>query len=192
MKKLYNPFEIFTERQLLVFGILFLLIGSFIGFQFNGRFDGVVDLHFVEYATFYQVLVDNCINTLLLTLFLFAFGLFINSKTRIIDLLNTALIARIPFYILPFFNGNNRITLITEKLMELSTSNNLEAINVLDTIIIVVFGILALVTLIWFAVLLWNGFKVATNAKGTKTIVLFITVVLLAEIASKYIIIQFN
>ena len=192
MKKVYNPFEIFSEKQLLLFGLILLIVGSAIGFLFNGRFDGLVDLHFVEFADFHEVLIDNLINTVLLTLFLFLLGLFINPKTRIIDLLNTALIARIPFYILPFFNANNRITIITDSLIEVAASNNLDAINMLDTLIIVVFGILALLTLIWFAVLLWNGFKVATNAKGTKNVVLLVTVVLVTEIASKYIILHFN
>lgn len=192
MKKVYNPFEIYSEKQLLLFGLILLIVGSAVGFLFNGRFDGLVDLHFVEFADFHEVLVDNLINTFVLTLLLFLLGLLINPKTRIVDLLNTALIARIPFYILPFFNANNRITIITDTIIEVSASNNLDAINMLDTLIIVVFGILALLTLIWFAILLWNGFKVATNAKGTKNVVLVVTVVLLTEIASKYIILQFN
>ena len=192
MKKIYNPFEIFSENQLLIFGILFLVIGSFLGFLFNGRFDGVLDLHFVEFADFYEVLLDNLINTMVLTILLFLLGLFINPKTRIIDLLNTALIARIPFYILPFFNINNYMNRITDAMMDLVASNNLEAIAVTDTIFMAIFGILALATMVWFAILLWNGFKIATNAKGIKTIVLFIVIVLLAEIASKHLILQFN
>ena len=192
MKKIYNPFEIFSENQLLIFGIFFLVIGSFLGFLFNGRFDGVLDLHFVEFADFYEVLLDNLINTMVLTILLFLLGLFINPKTRIIDLLNTALIARIPFYILPFFNINNYMNRITDAMMDLVASNNLEAIAVTDTIFMAIFGILALATMVWFAILLWNGFKIATNAKGIKTIVLFIVIVLLAEIASKHLILQFN
>jgi len=192
MKKLYNPFEIFSERQLLLIGILFLIIGSFLGYLFNGRFDGVLDLHFVEFVDFYEVFLDNIINTFVLTIFLFLLGLFINPKTRIIDLLNTALIARIPFYILPFFNTNGHMYRITDALMDLVAKNNLEAIAFSDTIFMAIFGILALATMVWFAILLWNGFKIATNAKGIKAIILFILVVLLAEIASKYLIIQYN
>mgnify|MGYP006167936399 FL=1 len=81
---------------------------------------------------------------------------------------------------------------ITDEMMDLVANNNLEAIAVTDTIFMAIFGILALATMVWFAVLLWNGFKIATNAKGIKAIILFIAVVLLAEIASKYIITQFN
>lgn len=192
MKKLYNPFEIFSEKQLLISGIIILILGSYIGFLFNGRFDGVVDLHFMENVTLSNVLIDNLINTVLLSVFLFLLGLFINSKTRIIDILNTSLIARIPFYMLPFFNTNNKMIETTEGLLEMATSNNMESLTPIDLFFVVVFGILALLTLIWFSILLWNGFKVATNAKGTKAVVFFITVVLLAEIVSKYLILQFN
>ena len=192
MKKLYNPFEIFSEKQLLIFGIIVLILGSYIGYLFKGRFDGVVDLHFMKNVTLQEVFVDNLINTLLLSVFLFLLGLFINSKTRLIDILNTSLIARIPFYVLPFFNSNNKMIQTTERLMEMTSSNTMESLPAVDVFFIVVFGILALITLIWFSILLWNGFKVATNAKGTKAVVLFITAVLLAEIVSKYLIIQFN
>jgi len=192
MKKFYNPFELFSERQLLIFGLLMLVVGSFIGYLFNGRFDGIVDLHFVALTELPEVFIDNCINTLLLTVFLFLYGLTINTKTRIIDLLNTALIARIPLYVLPFFNVNNLIITTTDNLVQMANTNSFESMTITDTIILLVFGVMALVTLVWFAILLWNGFRVATNAKGTKKVVLFIVVVLAAEIVSKYLIIQFN
>jgi hypothetical protein len=54
------------------------------------------------------------------------------------------------------------------------------------------FSFVAIFTLIWFSVLLWNGFKVATNAKGIKNIILFIFTILVVEIVSKYIITTFN
>jgi hypothetical protein len=192
MKKFYNPFELFSERQLLFFGLIVFVVGSFIGYLFNGRFDGIVDLDFVALTELSEVFIDNCINTLLLTVLLYLYGLAINTKTRIIDLLNTALIARIPFYVLPFFNVNNLIITTTDSLLQMANTNSFESLTVTDTIIILVFGVMALVTLIWFAILLWNGFRVATNAKGTKKVVLFIVVVLAAEIVSKYLIIQFN
>jgi hypothetical protein len=192
MKKIYNPFEIFSEKQLLITGTIVLILGSCIGFLFKGRFDGIVDLHFMENVTFSEVLVDNLINTLVVSVFLFLLGRFINSKTRIIDVLNTSLIARIPFYVLPFFNTNNKMIETTDRLLEITSSSSIESLTPVDLFYVVVFGILALLTLVWFSILLWNGFKVATNAKGTKAVVLFITVVLLAEIVSKYIITQFN
>lgn len=192
MKKIYNPFEIFSEKQLLITGTIVLIIGSCIGFLFKGRFDGIVDLHFMENVTFSKVLVDNLINTLVVSVFLFLLGRFFNSKTRIIDVLNTSLIARIPFYVLPFFNTNNKMIEATDRLLEITSSSSIESLTPIDLFYVVVFGILALLTLVWFSILLWNGFKVATNAKGTKAVVLFIIVVLLAEIVSKYIITQFN
>ena len=190
MKKFYNPFELFSKRQLLIFGLVFLVVGSFIGYLFNGRFDGIVDVHFVALTELSEVFIDNCINTLLLSVFLFLYGLTINKKTRIIDLLNTALLARIPFYVIPIFNVNNLIIKTKDDLMQMANTNSFESMTMTDTIIILVLGVLALVTLVWFAILVWNGFRVATNAKGTKKVVFFITVVLAVEIVSKHLIIQ--
>jgi uncharacterized membrane protein (DUF106 family) len=46
-------------------------------------------------------------------------------------------------------------------------------------------GIISILFFIWYMVLLYNGFKVAAHAKGTKPIVLFILALLLAEALSK-------
>jgi uncharacterized protein YjeT (DUF2065 family) len=35
MKQLYNPFELYSERQLLIFGLVLTLIGSFLGYLFQ-------------------------------------------------------------------------------------------------------------------------------------------------------------
>ena len=94
---LFNPFEKFSASKLLVFGIIATLIGSYLGYVFNGRFDGVIDLHFNEETTLVQPFVDNAVNILCLSLSLFVVGRIINKKTRFIDVLIPAMIARIPF-----------------------------------------------------------------------------------------------
>jgi len=56
-----------------------------------------------------------------------------------------------------------------------------------NLILILVFALIGILILVWFVVLAYNGFKVATNAKGTKSTLLFIVSLLVAEILSKII-----
>jgi len=192
MKQLYNPFELYSERQLLIFGLVMTLIGSFLGYSFNGRFDGIIDFHLLESVTFFEVVLDNFFNAVLLTMLLFINGKLINSKTRFVDVLNASLLARIPFYILPFFNFNNVMYDVSNRTYSIIVAGSFNAISTPDMILLMLFSFVAICTLIWFSVLLWNGFKVATNAKGIKNIILFIFTILVVEVVSKYIITTFN
>ncbi len=192
MKQLYNPFELYSERQLLIFGLVLTLIGSLLGYLFNGRFDGIVDFHLLESVTFFEVVLDNFFNTVLLTMLLYITGKLINSKTRFVDVLNASLLARIPFYILPFFNFNNVMYDVSNRTYDIMVAGSFNAISTPDIILLMLFSFVAICTLIWFSVLLWNGFKVATNAKGIKNIILFIFTILVVEVVSKYIITTFN
>lgn len=119
MKKiLFNPFEQFSERPLILFGIAATMVLSMTGAFFNARFDGVIDLHFSIPTFFINTLTDNAINVVILSLTLFTLGKIRNNKTRFIDIFTASLISRIPYYFLPFFNWNNLILNETEKLMQ--------------------------------------------------------------------------
>ena len=69
-KLLINPFESISETKLLVFGIITTLLASYLAFLLNGRFDGVIDLHFTEDVGKLQPLIDNAINFVSLFIFL--------------------------------------------------------------------------------------------------------------------------
>ena len=191
MKKiLFNPFEQFSERSLILFGIATTLLLSMTGAFFNARFDGVIDLHFSRPTFFINTLTDNAVNIVLLSLALFTLGKIRNSKTRLIDIFTASLIARIPYYLLPFFNWNDRILNESNKLMEQFMTLQPGAVPQFEAaqmLTLLVFAIVSILFLVWFIYLLYQGYKVATNAKGAVEVVLFGITLLLAEIASKII-----
>ncbi|WP_339887796.1 YIP1 family protein [uncultured Flavobacterium sp.] len=186
IKTLLNPFEKFSEKQLLIFGILFLFIGSFLGHQFNAIFDSILHISFTNKVSFINHLLQNIVLTLILSIFLFVLGKYFNSKTRYIDILNVSLIARIPFYLTTLANINDASSTISNKLLESLSDLNSITISTQEYFILFLTSILSLVGIIWLVVLLWNGFKTATNAKTTKQIVLFILVILIANFISSY------
>lgn len=196
MKKiLFNPFEQFSERPLILFGIAATILFSMTGAFFNARFDGVIDLHFVNSTYFRDTLVDNALNIATLALVFFTLGRIRNNKTRFIDVFSASLIARIPYYMVPFFNWNNLILIESEKLsqqfltVQPGTVPQFESSSML---ILALFAVVSLLFLAWFIYVLYQGYKVATNAKGPFEVVLFGVALLIAEVFSKIIFYQIN
>ena len=191
MKKvLFNPFEQFSERPLILFGISVTILLSMTGAFFNARFDGVIDLHFSTPTFFINTLTDNAVNIVILSLALFTLGKFRNNKTRFIDVFTASLIARIPYYMLPFFNWNNTVLIESEKLLKQfmtvqpGVAPQFESTQML---VLVLFAGFSILFLAWFIYLLYQGYKVATNAKGGIEIILFGVTILIAEVFSKII-----
>jgi len=185
---LFNPFEKYSEKTLIIFGLIFSALGCLLAFCFNARFDGAIDMHFVETVSIYEIVTDQIINIFCLSLLLFITARYINRKARLIDILCTVTIARIPFYLLTFSNINNYFYKISMRMVENVQPASMRDPDILDLSIILVFGMFTILFLVWFFVLLWNGFKVSCNAKGTKHALLFTADIILAEVLSKTII----
>jgi hypothetical protein len=189
---LFKPFEKYSEKTLLLVGVIFTLIGSFVAYTFNIRFDGVFDVHIVSNTFFYQALLDNLVNIFCLIIFLYISTKYINRKTRLIDILTTSMVARVPFYLLPFLNINGVISRASEDIIQFANPELISQITFSNLLIITVFGIITILFLVWYVSLLFNGFKVASNAKGKVSIILFIISLLFAETLSKFLIFQLN
>ncbi|QYJ67338.1 hypothetical protein [Flavobacterium litorale] len=187
---LLNPFEKYSEKQLIPFGLLFTIIGSFLAHLFNIRFDGVLDLHFAKNVSVLTPFIDNGITISLLFLTLLILGKYINKKTRVVDVFAVVIIARTPYYIVPITNINNFALQATEELIGINPNNlTLSAITVASLFIITVASITAFV---WYITLLYNGFKVASNLKTTKHKILFAVAITVAEGLSKYALLLIN
>lgn len=190
-KIVFNPFEKHSEITLLIFGLTLTILGSFIGYLMKARFDGIIDMHLVENINLIEPFLDNLLNTLSLFVLFFILGKSINKKTRWVDILSASIIARIPFYILPLFNIGGFLEKITERLLEsidLENLNSPPAISISDMLTMLLFAGIGIVCLCWFIALFWNGFRVATNTKGTKNIILFVIMLIVAEVISKFLI----
>lgn len=199
MKKLlFNPFEKYTEKQLFVTGIILAALCSLVAYYLNARFDGILDMHLVNDVRFEAPFIDNLINIVTLSMFLFAAAITVNKKTRIIDILNTVLIARIIYCFLPIFNPEFISPGIDEKLLSIDPkepqSLNLTALD-FTAIGITAIGITAIVmigALVWYIALLYNGFKTASNSKKVAHTIAFILAILIAEVVSSLLISTIN
>lgn len=181
---IFNPFEKYTEKTLILFGFSFMILGSLFGVFCNSNFDGVLDIHFSNYQlSFLELILENLINVAVMAICLFAVGKIINLKTRFIDLVSVALVSRIPIYFLSLFNVKQKLSI--------GQGNGLDDVMIFaqsNMSFLIVMTVVILFVLIWVFALLFNGYKIAVNAKGVKGIILFIIALIIAEIISKIII----
>lgn len=188
LKILINPFEKYAEKPLFLFGLAFLFIGSYLGFLFNTKFDSILHISPIENSSLISSMVQNLLIIFLLTIVLFLLGKYYNTKTRFVDILNVSLISRIPFYFSTLLNINNLNKTITDKLIKnVDTIQNLN-FTTFEYLFLFIVTIIGLLTIIWFAILIWNGFKTATNAKTKKEIILFSITLIITNFISAYII----
>lgn len=188
IKLLFNPFEKYSDKKLLIFGIIATGLGVFLGFAFNSVYDGVLDMHAVINVSLEEAVCFLIIDLLTIGMVLFVLGKYINSKTRFIDVLSTILISKIPIYLLTIINVNgfaHKIGLEIQISFLKNKINDFSGIFIFELILI---AILSLLILVWTLILLYNGFKTATNLRSNKHIVLFVISIITAEIISKILI----
>ncbi len=193
MKKIIlNPFEKYSETKLSILGVVLTLVGTLLAFVFNVRYDGILDLHFVPNVLISEILLDNLVNISCLVLFLYLSAIYVNKKTRFIDILTTSMIARFPLYLLPFANINGIMNKVNRDILQAVNSQLFDQISSSTWVFIVIFIFFTILFSIWYIALLYNGYKVASNAKGKLPIVLFVMAILFAEILSKTLIYNLN
>lgn len=193
MKKWLYPFHNFTNKNILLIGVSMCMFSIVLAPFLNGRFDGVLDLHFTKNVLWHQPLIDVIINILTMTLILFAFAKILNPKSRLQDVVLTAIWARILTGFPLLFNINNVVSNMEDAIMD-SISNNqiIPDLTVGQLIYLSLFGILSFGLLILFFWWIWHGLSLSTNTKDHKTVFFAIISVIIAEIMSKIIILTIN
>lgn len=192
---LFNPFERYSEIKLVVAGLIATVTGSILAYYAGGRYDGVIDFHLSPDVQFIQPFIDNTVNVMTLFMLLYIVGSLINKKTRAIDVLNTTLIARIPLYLLPLSGFSEYNRSIEDKILKsVSESPQMPVPDLTGTeyAVLVLIAIVGILCLIWFIILLYNGFKTASNLKTVSHKVYFALSILIAEIISKIIFSSIN
>lgn len=183
---LLKPFEFTQEKKLLGVGIGAALISCLLQTFTWQRHIGILKATpLTSSPTLAQTLADNVISSLIMILGLFLFGLYINKKTRLIDITNTVLIARIPMYLILLFDFNGFMSKKMIFIIDHIQNPELIAEDVALLIPITLFSLLSLVFLVAFGYYLYQGFKIATHLKKASHIVLLILLVLIVDHLSR-------
>lgn len=188
---IFNPFSKFTEKQLVFGGILLTVAGTLIGYFCNSSFNGTLDMHLIEDSKLLTVALENLINIAIVTILFFALGKYFNTKTRLIDILNTAFWYRFPIYIVAILSYILLPSDFNDKVANnIHTPEKLFSTPI-EMVLSAVLGISILLNIAYAIVLFVNGFKTATNIKKWQHWVVFGFTILISEGITQYLIKHF-
>ncbi|MDX6180970.1 YIP1 family protein [Flavobacterium sp. Fl-77] len=175
-KFLFNPFSKFSEKQLFITGVLYFIINFFTCFFTKIQMDSL--FHFTENenlsltSAFLLVTISN----VSAIIFLFLLALIINKKTRFIDITNTILISQAPNFLILLCIKITSMNSLAKNLKTNAEAANTLKINPLELLPLVFCMLILLAIIIYGFVLIYNGFKTATNFKKWQHIALFVVV----------------
>lgn len=167
---LINPFTYIAGYTALAIGFLFMTVTLFVAFYSRTHFDGAIDAHIGLAAPFSIYVLEQLIAWGSMVLTCCVVALFIRrSAFRIIDIAGTIALSRAPMLLIAFMGF----------IPAFHHSKPGEISN-----IVLLFGLVMIIPVIWMITLMYNAFITSTNIKGTKATIAFITALILAEILS--------
>ena len=180
MKKwLFNPFLYLAGTQALFIGWAIMLVTAFISYYSKAHFDGVIDMHTGRTTSMTVYFLEQLIDWGCVVLIFYPAGLiFSKSKVRFIDVAGTMALARWVMIICAIISFGIHAPAYTHNVDELLKS--ITATSIL-------LGLLIVACAIWMIALMYNAFSISCNMKGSKATGAFIAALIIAEIASHFI-----
>lgn len=170
-KLLYNPFEVIAGYRATAIGAVGLVATSCLAYLTGTHFNGLLNIDFAKDCDYWVFLSENLLHFGLLSSFLFlSTVLFTTTRVRLIDVLGTLLVARIPLIIAPLF----RLVPFFESF-------------VINSAAMYLMWSIYLISLIWSITLFYHAFKVSCNLKDSKLTITLIITLVLSEIFTKTI-----
>jgi hypothetical protein len=168
----YNPFNQIAGIKSLNFGLVGLLIVTYLAYKTGTHFNGLLNIDLAKDSDYWVFITESFSNWVLISASMYISGLILSkSKLRVIDILGTTLLSRIPLIITPLV----RIIPLFQSFVILSWQ------------MYFIYGFY-LISLVWTIILLFNAYKISCNLKDEKLIISFIICMILSEICTKLII----
>lgn len=185
---LINPFRIIPDKLLLLLGMISFIVGCYISHAYRMIYDGIWDAHEARELLFSQAFTANTVDVIVVAILLIVFGRIINPKTRMIDILNTALISRIPIYLTVPLAGIPMVKSVLQTIMDhLKVIEHLK-FQTFEVMVLTVFSSAVLLLLGYSIALMVNGFRHATHVKKVQHYLVFAALIIIAELLSKWIV----
>ncbi len=184
---LINPFEVIAGGRALMFGALIITVTALFSFLFNTHHAGIIDIKYgqseIGLASF---LLYGLVNVVVISVLLFLSGALLSkSSIRFVDVVGTQALARFPMIVTPFLNIGNPMERLSQYLLKNFLGQGEDVAISFPEWVYIIFGFLVMVlVIVWAITLMYNAYSVSCNLRGTRALVSFIVVLVLAEIAS--------
>ncbi len=165
---LINPFLKIAGWEAFFFGTIISGLIIFIGYTNNLFFPGIISIRNSSALTFSNAVVFQVIGLLPAILLMYLSGLVFSKNVRFQDILGSVTLARFPYILMVLFGF-------------LLNNNSSRLLGTHEYLILGIFTIIYIILSIWIIVLLYNAFKVSTNIKGNKGIIIFASIVIISE-----------
>ncbi len=181
IKKLLNPIGNFDEKLLLGLGLVFVLVNVGLGEMLGFKMGSV--MKFLPSSVSMEAKALAVLKAFALAIVAFyLLGLLINKRVRFIDIANTFLIGVIPNLLITPVSYTSHFKGVLNKVLE-----NPYQINPVDISQIMLLAIISLPFVIYSIIIIYNGFKTATNMKKVYHIVIFILALFIIPVLSQLI-----
>lgn len=185
-KTIFNPFERFDEKLLLLIGILAVLVSIAAGYLTNTAFTSIYKISAIEHVSLKIIIGSTLLSFLVAIAVLFILGKILNRKTRIIDIINTVLISQLILIPLQCFGNTSSIRLAGQNIIKYESDPS-GTFPFLDFLLMISITTFSITILIYSFALFYNGFKTATNIKKWQHIVLFCLVSMISSLTCQII-----
>ena len=191
---LFNPFYYLAGGAALALGIGVIVLTGVIGSFGNAHVDGVLDFHVGRPAAFWVYVAEGLVSWLVLALPLYFLGRYLSrsQSVRAVDVFGTLALARVPYLVaalvslLPPVQAN-----IAELSAAVRTGTAFQLTDLFDRgemAVYVAMAAFSTLMLAWMVALMYRAYAYSCNLKGTRAVVGFVIVIIVAEIASKVLI----
>ena len=94
---LYNPFIKIAGLKSLIIGLVGLFAVTYLAFKTGTHFNGLLNIECAKDSAYWVFLIESLLNWIVISFFMYIAGLiFSKSRIRIVDILGTTILSRIP------------------------------------------------------------------------------------------------
>lgn len=180
LKILYNPFEWIAGWNAFLIGAVIVLLSVVIAYYGNQYYQGAMNIKLVPEANLKYGLLSQGVALLCMVMLFYVSGRIFSRGVRFQDVLGTTTLARYPYIIPAFFGYFFDFDSLNDITMAALSGDVSEIGGELS--LLVILGFILLIVLIWYIALLWNAFRISTDIKGGKGIVIFIIALIMTDL----------
>lgn len=166
-KYIFNPFLKFSEKKLLIVGLLGFVILVLLSFIFKIPFTSLGKLGINFNLKLNQAFIYVSFSYISAIIYFILIAKIFNKNTRLIDIVNTITISQIPFIVILLILNIPTLRQKNSLMLSSDLDNQVLAVALLSTLSLIMSA-----CSIYSLILLFNGFKTSTNIKSWQKIVL--------------------
>lgn len=187
---LFNPFIKVAGLKAFAIGTVFVAIAVLLAWQFNTKFDGVLNVHYGGASNLQTHALMMAVNIVSLVAVFYPLAMVLTkNRTRFVDILGTMTLACFPLVLAPLLNIGNYNSVIGDKIARQLQQQNLSfSLTTFDYVFLIACVVLIMLIIVWHVALLYRAYTVSTNLKGTKAVISFIGGLLVSSILSIFLI----